>query len=55
MAGSPKKVLEKIQSYKDVGFIFGFKMTLFPKTRFFIEKPINITFMYLLVTFIVQN
>ena len=54
MAGGPKKKsLQWIQSYQDMQF-WDSKWPNCPKQVFF-EKTINIIFMYLLPTFIVQN
>ena len=47
-----KKFLLQIQSYKDVPFLG--KMVHLPQTTFFL-RTINITFIYLLTPFIVQN
>ena len=48
-----KKFLQRIQSHEDVPFLVP-KWSIFPKQIFFLEKIINIVFIYLLAPFIVQ-
>ena len=48
-----KKFLQQIQSYEDAPLL-GPKWSICPKENFF-ETNVNINFIYLLVTFIVQN
>ena len=49
-----KKKIEPIQSYEGVPFTCP-KWPICPEQNFFLVKTINITFIYLLVLFIVQN
>ena len=49
-----KKILQQIQSYEDAPFLRP-KWSICPKEKFFLEKIINIIFIYLLAPFIVQN
>ena len=49
-----KNFLQQIQSYENVPFL-GSKWSICPKQIFFLEKIINVIFIYLLALFIVQN